>query len=167
MQNQQPINKISTSSQLPQLQTPFSLIEAYNNLDASDNFDSLYSSNNMIDLGFDAQSFELQNQLMSAWQGNGTTTTSEYLPELSNFDVIQENGCMPSYNGLYDSDNSVFQSNKHSFSFNSMLSAQSSLSPTPLNSNATSITEDERESYSSNLIKFEIPADVLDVSEFM
>lgn len=64
------------------------------------------------------------------------------------------------------------QSNQN-FSFPSVLSTPSS-SPTPLNSNSTtynninsSSTEDEIESYCSNLMKFDIPADFLDVTDFM
>ncbi|KAK8501874.1 hypothetical protein V6N13_023342 [Hibiscus sabdariffa] len=57
-----------------------------------------------------------------------------------------------------------------SFGFASILSPPSS-SPTPLNSNSTyfnsSSTEDERESYSSNIYKFDQIPDILNVNEFM
>ncbi|GMI77572.1 MYB-like 102, A. THALIANA MYB 4 [Hibiscus trionum] len=57
-----------------------------------------------------------------------------------------------------------------SFSFASVLSTPSS-SPTPLNSNSTyfngSSNEDERESYSSNIYKFDQIPDFFDVNEFM
>ncbi|KAG6419117.1 hypothetical protein SASPL_121327 [Salvia splendens] len=67
------------------------------------------------------------------------------------------------------SDNSTFQTNCSSnFSFQSVLSNIS----TPLNSGSTynmtgGSTEDERESYCSNMLKFEIPADILDVADFI
>ncbi|KAA8526441.1 hypothetical protein F0562_008356 [Nyssa sinensis] len=70
------------------------------------------------------------------------------------------------------SENSTFQSldnnNKQNFSFDSVISTPLS-SPTPLNSSSTFInssTEDERESYCSNLLKFEIP-ESLDFDDFM
>ncbi|CAI9787611.1 unnamed protein product [Fraxinus pennsylvanica] len=56
----------------------------------------------------------------------------------------------------------------HNFNFDSVLSTPLS-SPTPLNSNSTYIngnTEDERESYCSNLLKFEIP-EGLDFDDFL
>ncbi|KAK8524407.1 hypothetical protein V6N13_015429 [Hibiscus sabdariffa] len=57
-----------------------------------------------------------------------------------------------------------------SFGFASVLSTPSS-SPTTLNSNSTYInsssTEDERESYSSNIFKFDQIPELLDVNEFM
>ncbi|GMI93366.1 MYB-like 102, A. THALIANA MYB 4 [Hibiscus trionum] len=56
------------------------------------------------------------------------------------------------------------------FNFASVLSTPSS-SPTTLNSNSTYIngsnTEDERESYSSNIFKFDHIPNILDVDEFM
>lgn len=55
------------------------------------------------------------------------------------------------------------------FSFDSVMSTPSS-SPTPLNSSSTTNVnggaEDERESYCSNLLKFEIP-ESLDISDFL
>jgi len=103
------------------------------------------------------------------WQSNGIPLnfTEDYVNPL------------PSYN-YYGSDhqtvmdpspeNSAFYSNNsnQNFSFASVLSTPSS-SPTPLNSNSpyiNSSTEDERESYCSNMLKFEIP-DILCVNEFM
>ncbi|KAF2305056.1 hypothetical protein GH714_001418 [Hevea brasiliensis] len=91
---------------------------------------------------------------------------------------------VPSYNDYYGSDQTAIMDpssettstfisnngNQQNFSFASVLSTPSS-SSTPLNSNSTYIngsssTEDERESYCSNMLKFEIP-DSLDVSNFM
>ncbi|KAL1560155.1 transcription factor MYB102-like protein [Salvia divinorum] len=77
------------------------------------------------------------------------------------------------------SDTSTFQSNSSSssskFNYQSVLSNIStpSSSPTPLNSGSTynmtdgRSTEDERESYCSDILKFEILADILDVADFI
>ncbi|KAG6657896.1 transcription factor MYB102-like [Carya illinoinensis] len=68
-------------------------------------------------------------------------------------------------------ENSVFQSlynSNQNFSFSSVVSTPIS-SPTPINSSSTFInssTEDEKESYCSNLFKFEIP-EGFDFDEFM
>ncbi|OAY26080.1 transcription factor MYB102 [Manihot esculenta] len=64
----------------------------------------------------------------------------------------------------------ISKNSNQNLSLASVLSTPSS-SPKPLNSNSTYIncsssTEDERESYCSNMLKFEIP-DILDVSNFM
>ncbi|KAK6268872.1 hypothetical protein QUC31_013032 [Theobroma cacao] len=107
---------------------------------------------------------------LSDWPGNAmpSNLTEDYVPLQPNYN----------YYGASDqtvmdpsSDTSNFHSNNsnQSFSFASVLSTPSS-SPTPLNSNSTYInsssTEDERESYCSDILKFEIP-DILDVNEFM
>lgn len=112
-------------------------------------------------------------QLPTEWQSNGImplnfTEDDHYVnPDLPSYD----------YYGTSDqtlvepsAENSAFYSNNsnQNFSFASVLSTPSS-SPTPLNSNSTyinSATEDERESYCSNMLKFEIP-DILCVNEFM
>ncbi|GLT54841.1 hypothetical protein SLA2020_280050 [Shorea laevis] len=78
-------------------------------------------------------------------------TTVPDLPESSNFQ------------SLYDSNNI------QNFSFDQSVVSTPISSPTPLNSSSTFIngsTEDERESYSSNLLKFEIP-ESLDLDEFI
>ncbi|KAK6124013.1 hypothetical protein DH2020_042229 [Rehmannia glutinosa] len=71
------------------------------------------------------------------------------------------------------SETSTFQSNNN-FSFQSVLSNLStpSSSPTPLHSSSTynniNREEDEREiSYCSNMLKFEIPENILDVNDFI
>ncbi|CAK9135030.1 unnamed protein product [Ilex paraguariensis] len=69
-------------------------------------------------------------------------------------DDAPENSPLPSLN------NSSSSNNSRNFSFESIISTPVS-SPTPLNSSSTFInnssTEDEMESYCSNLLKFEIP----------
>lgn len=103
-----------------------------------------------------------QNCQQSDWQNNGFP----YNIASDDYVSLQDYG----YCGSSDQ-NSNFQSNdSDNFSFPSVLSnlTTPSSSPTPLNSNSNStyITEDERESYCSNMLKYEIP-DILDVNEFM
>ncbi|KAJ8549651.1 hypothetical protein K7X08_033358 [Anisodus acutangulus] len=117
---------------------------------------------NMEDFSSNLESFSnSQNCQVNEWQlSNGvpnSNLTDDYFP-LQNY-------------GFYDplpSDGSTFQSNdSNNFSFQSAvfsnLSTPSS-SPTPLNSNSTyfnnsssTSTEDERDSYCSNMLNFDIP----------
>ncbi|KAJ0082969.1 hypothetical protein Patl1_10906 [Pistacia atlantica] len=111
--------------------------------------------------------FSNQSSQLNEWQSNGmpSNLSEEYMP------------LPPTYTNYYGSDQTVidpssetsnFYSNNsnQNFSLTSVLSTPSS-SPTPLHSNSTYIsTEDERESYCSDMLKFEIP-DILDVNEFM
>ena len=59
---------------------------------------------------------------------------------------------------------------RENFAFDSVISMPMS-SPTPLNSSSSFInsssTEDERDSYCSNMLKFEIPESLLDFDDFM
>ncbi|KAJ6999684.1 hypothetical protein D5086_007949 [Populus alba] len=105
------------------------------------------------------------------WQSSGMGSNlaeDYYVPAVSSYNS----------NGYYGSDlmdpsseTSTFISNSsnQNFGFASVLSTPSS-SPAPLNSNSTYINgssaEDERESYCSNILKFEIP-DILDAINFM
>nr|WCC58501.1 MYB102 [Populus davidiana x Populus alba var. pyramidalis] len=105
------------------------------------------------------------------WQSNGMGSNlaeDYYVPAVSSYNS----------NGYYGSDlmdpsseTSTFISNSsnQNFGFASVLSTPSS-SPAPLNSNSAYINgssaEDERESYCSNILKFEIP-DILDAINFM
>ncbi|XP_039061749.1 transcription factor MYB74-like [Hibiscus syriacus] len=94
-------------------------------------------SNNEVQLMINPNVDQFQSNVadFSSWQQD---LTEDYVPLPAN------------YNNYYVSD--------PSFSFASVLSTHSS-SPTPLNSNSTyfnsSSTEDERESYSSNIYKFD------------
>ncbi|KAL5774619.1 hypothetical protein ACOSP7_012176 [Xanthoceras sorbifolium] len=102
-----------------------------------------------------------QNSQLNEWQSNGMPSN------LSQEDYLQ---IPPSNYSYYGSDQQTVMDpssvTSNNFSFASVLSTPSS-SPTPLNSNSTYIsTEDERESYCSEMLKFEIQ-DILDVSEFM
>ncbi|KAF8369990.1 hypothetical protein HHK36_032003 [Tetracentron sinense] len=113
--------------------------------------------------------FGCQNSPPNVWQENGVASdlTENFIPtpNYGNYGYDQQ----PIMEHL--SENSTFGSinNSHqSFSFGSVLSTPSS-SPTPLNSSSTYLncsTEDERDSYCSNLLKFEIP-NILGVNEFM
>lgn len=86
------------------------------------------------------------------------------LPSLLDTDLIDQHNYVTCYN------DPTFGSNDQSL-MDSMFSGPSS-SSTPLHSNSNSnstyiTTEDERESYCSNLMKFEFPADLLDVSVYL
>ncbi|KAJ6925716.1 transcription factor MYB102-like [Populus alba x Populus x berolinensis] len=112
-----------------------------------------------------------QLSIHDQWQSNGMGSNiveDYYVPAVSSYNS----------NGYYGSDlmdpsseTSTFISNSsnQNFGFASVLSTPSS-SPAPLNSNSTYINgssaEDERESYCSNILKFEIP-DILDAINFM
>ncbi|CAN6552947.1 unnamed protein product [Malus baccata var. baccata] len=114
--------------------------------------------------------FRSQISQHNEWQSNAGTSnfTEEYveLPSFAYFGFEQNQTVL---------DISPETSNIHSnnsnqnFSFTSVFSTPSS-SPTPMNSNSTTYfnsgTEDERESYCSNMLKFDIPS-ILDVNEFM
>ncbi|KAE8696768.1 Transcription factor MYB39 [Hibiscus syriacus] len=95
----------------------------------------------------------------------------DYVPVPPKYDYYGSNQYQQTVMDPSLSETSNFHSNNSilSFGFASVLSTPSS-SPTPLNSNSTcnngSGTEDERDSYCINLLKFEIP-DFLDVNDFM
>ncbi|KAL6282201.1 hypothetical protein ACE6H2_013130 [Prunus campanulata] len=151
-QLQQPIQEISFSNEAPQL-----ILQQAN---------GDYPSN--------LSDFRSQNSQPSDWQQSNvgpSNFTDEYVE-------------LPSLAYEYGSDHhqtvldpSPETSNFHShnsnqnFSFTTSVLSTPSSSPTPLNSNSTtynfnSSTEDERESYCSNMLKFDIQ-DMLDVNEFM
>ncbi|KAK9225848.1 hypothetical protein WN943_010893 [Citrus x changshan-huyou] len=100
------------------------------------------------------------------------------LSNLTNFNsqnLSQENLIPPSFDENFASQplpnqmyNRSSNGNQH-FRFDSVMSSTPLSSPTPLNSSSTFInssTEDERESYCSSLLKFEIP-ESLDINDFM
>jgi len=121
-------------------------------------------------------SFSSPNSQLSThdqWQSNrimGSNLSQDYyLPAVSSYNSADN--CHGTDLVDPSSEASTFISNNsnQTFGFASVLSTPSS-SPAPLNSNSTYIncssTEDERDSYCSNILKFEIP-DILDVSNFM
>ncbi|CAN0852678.1 Transcription factor MYB102 [Linum grandiflorum] len=90
------------------------------------------------------------------------------------YEYDPHNGVLQPGHYYYGSENVVGPSTDSGFGVlpASVLSTPSS-SPTPLNSNSTtynnwnSSTEDERDSYCSDVFRFEIPDGILDVSNFM
>lgn len=120
-------------------------------------------------------SFSSPNSQLSThdqWQSNrmaSNLSQDYYLPAVSSYNSADN--CHGTDLVDPSSEASTFISNNsnQTFGFASVLSTPSS-SPAPLNSNSTYIncssTEDERDSYCSNILKFEIP-DILDVSNFM
>ncbi|KAK4399038.1 Transcription factor [Sesamum angolense] len=132
----------------------------------------MYDDVQNLDAGFGSQ-----NCQVNEWQlSDGSmlsTLTDDYVP-VANYGYYGSD-----HQSVIDpapsSEASTFHQSNSSknFSFQSVLSNIStpSSSPTPLHSNSTyninsSSTEDERESYCSNMLKFEIP-DILDVNDFM
>ncbi|KAK4439255.1 Transcription factor [Sesamum alatum] len=127
-----------------------------------------------LDAGFGSQTCQGNEWQLSDGSMLSTLTSDDYVP-VTNYGFYGSD-----HQSVVDpapsSDASTFhQSNStNNFSFQSVLSNIStpSSSPTPLHSNSTnyninsSCTEDERESYCSNMLKFEIP-DILDVNDFM
>ncbi|KAL3519630.1 hypothetical protein ACH5RR_017779 [Cinchona calisaya] len=128
-----------------------------------------FSTENISDF-ISSQSCELND-----WQNNGILppnfSEDYYVPEQNYYGHQSIFDSTPS-----DHTTSTFDQSNNNFSFQSVLSTPSS-SPTPLHSNSTTTyinnssstctTEDERESYCSNIMKFEIPSDFLDVNQFM
>ncbi|CAK9181301.1 unnamed protein product [Ilex paraguariensis] len=116
--------------------------------------------------------FNPQSYQLNEWESSGI---SSFVTENEDYGAVQQDySFYTSDQSTVDhlpSENSTFQSNNsNNFSFQSVLSTPSS-SPAPLNSNSTCINscsnnEDERESYCSNMMKFEIPS-VFDVNEFL
>ncbi|CAI9760292.1 unnamed protein product [Fraxinus pennsylvanica] len=115
---------------------------------------------------------------LNEWQSSGLMPSiwaEDYVPAVTNYGYYG-----PSNQSIIDpppSDDhtSTFQSNSsNNFNFQSVLSNIStpSSSPTPLQSNSTYINssstshEDERESYCSNMLNFDIQ-DILNANEFM
>ncbi|KAI5660749.1 hypothetical protein M9H77_20072 [Catharanthus roseus] len=120
----------------------------------------------------------LQNQIIPCPTSNEAVSCSlnHQIPSMQMQEqTFQEMLNIPSQNyvfGISDQisiENSAF--NSQNLNLDSVLSSTPNLSNSPLNSSSTnfvnsSSTEDERESYCSNLMKFEIPAS-LDFDDFM
>ncbi|XXG59498.1 hypothetical protein AAC387_Pa04g1572 [Persea americana] len=129
----------------------------------------------------DFSDLSYQNTQSTLWKDNlMPSNLDQRFTTLENCDCYNSN--QSSMNPL--SGHLNYQPNSSNFNFSSVLSApasspvtlnvsstyiNSSTSPTPLNSSSTCLnnsTEDERDSYCSNLLKFEIPQ-LPDVNEFM
>ncbi|CAI9783869.1 unnamed protein product [Fraxinus pennsylvanica] len=123
----------------------------------------------------DVTSFNPQNCQLNEWQTNQIVPSlpEHYVP-LSDYGYDRVYGSDQSNVDHPPSETSTFQSNGNSnfSSFQSVLSniSSASSSPTRFDSNSikltSSSTEEEKESYCSNLLKFNIP-DMLDVNQFM
>ncbi|KAF5180390.1 Myb transcription factor [Thalictrum thalictroides] len=130
----------------------------------------MQGNNTMEPFQSNSTNFNCQGSQQNVWQDNAMVSnlSEDFVPVSiqQNYGLYGSN--QPSFEDLV-SENSNFQSNNISnqnFSFTSVLSTPSS-SPTPLTSGSTYIsTEDERDSYCSNMLKFEIP-DILDMNDFM
>lgn len=122
-------------------------------------------------------SSEMTNQLMQANVEAFGNSHENSIPSSLNDDFVcqlQNNmycSSNPTVPDLPESSNfqSLYNSNIQNFSFDQSVVSTSISSPTPLNSSSTFIhssTEDERDSYCSNLLKFEIP-ESFDMDGFM
>nr|URY18874.1 MYB protein [Zanthoxylum bungeanum] len=132
---------------------------------------------------------QMQNQILTSSnlnQFHSPISETDLDGFLSTFNgqISQENLITSTFNDMYCSSNvtvpvphdqsSCFQSlnnnGNQNFSFDNSVMPTPLSSPTPLNSSSTFInssnTEDERESYCSNLFKFEIP-ESLDINDFV
>ncbi|XP_010268879.1 PREDICTED: transcription factor MYB39 [Nelumbo nucifera] len=118
-------------------------------------------------------SFSCPTSQTNLWQHNEMPCNfQESFVSLPNFSYVGSDHPTADHtllnNSIFQSNNNSSSSSSHDFGFTSVLSTPSS-STAPLNSSSTNInssTEDERDSYCSNVLKFEIP-DLLDVNEFM
>lgn len=130
--------------------------------------------------------FSSPSSQISEWQSSTTATTTgmpsnfseDYVPNLPCYSVYNNFGHDHHHHHhqttvIDPCSTESFQSNNsnQNFSFTtSVLSTPSSSPTTNLNSNSTTYlnsgTEDERESYCSSILKFDI-SDILDVNEFM
>ncbi|TQD68879.1 hypothetical protein C1H46_045588 [Malus baccata] len=114
--------------------------------------------------------FRSQNSQVNEWQSNvGTSNFTEEYVELPSFAYFGSEQHQTALDLSPETSNFHSNNSNQNFSFTSVFSTPSS-SPTTLNSNSTTYfnsgTEDERESYCSNMLKFGIP-DILGVNEFM
>ncbi|KAM1235647.1 hypothetical protein ACFX2J_005081 [Malus domestica] len=114
--------------------------------------------------------FRSQISQHNEWQSNaGTSNFTEEYVELPSFAYFGSEQNQTVLDISPETSNIHSNNSNQNFSFTSVFSTPSS-SPTPMNSNSTTYfnsgTEDERESYCSNMLKFDIPS-ILDVNEFM
>ncbi|KAF8411247.1 hypothetical protein HHK36_003794 [Tetracentron sinense] len=155
------VQKQFPSFQANQLQTPIQECAPFQN-------ETQFMEANVEQFPSNPNNFSCQNSQLGAWQDKGLPSNlHEDFIALANFDYYSSD--QPIMEPLPES--LTFRSIDHShqnFGFGSALPTPSS-SPTHMNSSSTYInssTEDERDSYCSNILKFEFP-DILGVSEFM
>ena len=115
-----------------------------------------------------ANTEELPSNLANpSYQNLTPSSFDENLVSLPNYAFVNPSETS-TFQSLENQNNDVYYNNNQSFGFDSVLSTPIS-SPTPLNSSPTFINtgnEDERESYCSSLLKFEIP-ESFNISEFL
>ncbi|XXG83234.1 hypothetical protein AAC387_Pa10g1034 [Persea americana] len=166
----------------PQIQNHSTSFEAQHLQNPIQEIPSCTTSNTFLSENQLVQAHVDQLPTSNLYQENGMICNLD-----QNFEQIMNNGYYNSEQSVMDrfSENSNFQANDNqNLKFSSVLSTpasspttlnsssmylNSSTSPTPLNSTLTQVNsgaEDERDSYCSNMLKFEIP-DLLDMSEFM
>lgn len=132
---------------------------------------------NQYQQGFSSEMITNQLLMQANMENLGNNSQEHSTPSSLNDGFVsqQPNNMYCSSNAMFPHDlpeNSNFQSlynSNQNFSFDQSVVSTPMSSPTPLNSSSTFInsgTEDERESYCSDLLKFEIP-ESLDLDEFM
>ncbi|KAL4619396.1 hypothetical protein ACB092_06G076000 [Castanea dentata] len=161
-QSTQPVqlNTIPSSSQANQLQCPIQEIQpcaTSNIISTPFSSESQFTQVKMEQLPPNLTNFSYQNSPTKLWQNNGEHpndfAVSDY--SLLKFDPFID----PQF------ENQILQSNNDesipNFSFGTLISTPST-SPTPLNSSSTTTyancsTEDERDSYCSNILLYDMP----------
>ena len=162
LQSTQPVqlNPINSSSQANQLQCPVQEIQpcaTSNMMSTPFSSESQFTQVKMELLPPNLTNFSYQNSPTKLWQNNGEHpndfAVSDY--SLLKFDPVID----PQF------ENQILQSNNDesipNFSFGTLISTPST-SPTPLNSSSTTTyancsTEDERDSYCSNILLYDMP----------
>ncbi|KAF8391431.1 hypothetical protein HHK36_023736 [Tetracentron sinense] len=156
------------SYQPNQFQTPMQEIPVCTTSSAPFLNQTQIAQTNLEQFPSNSTTFNCPDSEPNMWQDNGIPSNlMENLVSLPNYDYNSSD--QPMVDPLSNVSNFQYNNNSNkNFSLASVMPTPSS-SPTPLNSSSTNInssTEDERDSYCSNMLKFEIP-DILDLSEFM
>nr|POE60514.1 transcription factor myb39 [Quercus suber] len=159
LQSTQPVqlNTINSSSQANQLQCPVQDIQpcaTSNIISTPFSSESQFTQVKMEQLPPNLTNFSYQNSPTKLWQNNGEHPNDFAVSDYS-FDPVID----PQF------ENQILQSNNDesipNFSFGTLISTPST-SPTPLNSSSTTTyancsTEDERDSYCSNILLYDMP----------
>ncbi|CAA3005870.1 transcription factor MYB102-like [Olea europaea subsp. europaea] len=167
LQNNVQANQISNTpvqNEMPPLVQPCQLLET-----------PLQDDRSQLMMQSNGEGFS-QNCPLYEWQSSGLMPSiweEDYLPAVKNYGYSGPSNQSIIDPPPFDDQTSTLQSNKsNNFSFQSVNISTPSSSPTPLHSNSTYINssstshEDERESYCSNMLNFDIQ-DILDANEFM
>ncbi|KAK4491691.1 hypothetical protein RD792_002457 [Penstemon davidsonii] len=169
IQNQQPSNHINPTS-LNQMQIPLqnhstTYLDMNNGL-----LNQAPDHNQFVQYDHDVQQFPQNLAWEECNNNNGVPIMEDNYVPVANYDYNYGPGQSVLDQNPSSETTSTFQSNSsasNNFGFQTGLSNIStpSSSPAPLNSNST-YNEDERESYCTSMLKFEIP-DIFDVNDFM